>query len=69
MQAIFDDSEAINGFIIAEEYQYLRNVEYIQAENDEQHKNIFKVYFMIEDIQINYGQYQWIRCTGIMLQI
>ena len=57
MQAIFDDSEAINGFINAEEYQYLRNVEYIQAENGEQHKNIFKVYFMIEDIQINYGQY------------
>ena len=50
MQAIFDDSEAINGFIIAEENQYLGNVEDIQAENDEELENLFKDYSMIEDI-------------------
>lgn len=50
MQAMFDDSEAINGFIIAEENQCLKNVEDIQAENDEQLENLFKDYSMIEDI-------------------
>ncbi|MFM7851395.1 MAG: hypothetical protein ACKO96_05605 [Flammeovirgaceae bacterium] len=50
MQAMFDDSEAINGFIIAEENQYQGNVEDIQAENDEELENLFKDYSMIEDI-------------------
>ena len=36
--------------LIAEENQYLGNVEDIQAENDEELENLFKDYSMIEDI-------------------
>lgn len=50
MQAMFDDSEAINGYIVVEENQYQMNVEDIQAENDEELESIFKDYSMIEDI-------------------
>ena len=50
MQAMCDDSGAINGFTIGDENQYQGNVEDIYAENAEGPDNIFQDCSMMEDI-------------------